>query len=697
MPKQLPSTELNKAQAFVIAYVENGFNATDAARAVSKSENEHSLAQIGYEYMNKPVVQNLLQERLREARLSRDDMIDIISGKIRDGNVTTNDLVKLAQIHEKYTKDKAAAEQFEYEQKLRGLLQTGDILEDFLEGKTDKFEKMFKPRLNKDGKIIFGGLKKKRSFPVRDRQFRTLLKTLTEQGVISNLAAALFYLRWRCRNDMYYLGTKILGYRGERVDPKFHGWFCKELQDDAFLFNLYLLPRDHTKSTWGIEVRVTWSILKYPNRARLLGSLTQGMSETRLGIIKYHLSNPTITTLFPDIVWEQPELEAKRNRKIKWTRTEIRVKREVVRIDETVEVAGLGKNITGKHYDEIYLDDVINETNVATEDQREKVITWWRMLQPIASPGCLFYIYGTRYDLFDLYGHLLDLKEQGLLGLKVIHRAIKEDDKFIYSYYNEQRFQEKINAMNSPWVVQCQYWNDPNPEEDRLFKPPFPHYIKLPKGEYEWVCTVDPSFTISQQADNTGISVCAYPKDSKLTEGIQVFIELAIRAKLTIVQLFHKLYSLHARYHFDFLGVEKGAWQNALKDMFEYIVNQEGLKSLPIRDIQTPNVIDAKHQRIAAVAGYFEKGIASIRREKDTEGQNPFEFENGVLCKEMYYYGSNTRQKNDVLDSLSMQTLVHDWGIPLARPIAKQVRRREKWGDFFKIGSRREGRTSTWY
>jgi len=63
----------------------------------------------------------------------------------------------------------------------------------------------------------------------------------------------------------------------------------------------------------------------------------------------------------------------------------------------------------------------------------------------------------------------------------------------------------------------------------------------------------------------------------------------------------------------------------------------------------------------------------------------------------MYYYGSNTRQKNDVLDSLSMQTLVHDWGIPLARPIAKQVRRREKWGDFFKIGSRREGRTSTWY
>ena len=160
MPKQLPSTELNKAQAFVIAYVENGFNATDAARAVSKSENEHSLAQIGYEYMNKPVVQNLLQERLREARLSRDDMIDIISGKIRDGNVTTNDLVKLAQIHEKYTKDKAAAEQFEYEQKLRGLLQTGDILEDFLEGKTDKFEKMFKPRLNKDGKIIFGGLKK---------------------------------------------------------------------------------------------------------------------------------------------------------------------------------------------------------------------------------------------------------------------------------------------------------------------------------------------------------------------------------------------------------------------------------------------------------------------------------------------------------------------------------------------------------
>jgi hypothetical protein len=486
------------------------------------------------------------------------------------------------------------------------------------------------------------------------------------------------------------------------VDKDFHGWFCRELTVDED--TVFLMPRDHCKSTYGIQIKVPQDVLKNPNQAILVASLTLGLSKNRLSVIKYHLSDPRLVTIFPDILCYEPELEAKRgNKKIKWTSEEIRVKRTVVRVDETTEIAGLGKNITGKHFDRIYLDDVINENNVTTEDQMEKVITWWRHLQPIASPHCVYRIYGTRYDTYDFYGQLKEMVEDGVLNFRIIERYIREDangkpaldGEFIYSYYNEEILDRKRRTINNDFVFRCQYWNDPNPEEDRVFKPPFPTYRELPYPlkEYEKVLTVDPSFTISQRADFTGLCLALYHKVDP-----RVMIEIAIAVKLTVPDLFKRLWRLEEEYDgLDVIAVESGAWQQALKDMFDYITVHENKEPLPIRDLHLPNVKDAKHQRIVQLAGYVEKGLVITKDdspEDDGEHIVGTNYTNNGFTKQMYYYSSNSRQKNDIIDAAAMQMFIHKWGLePAAKPTIGK--KRPRWKDFFTSG--KEERSYTWY
>ena len=62
------------------------------------------------------------------------------------------------------------------------------------------------------------------------------LAYLRSIDLIDEDTAKFLYLRHKCKRDLYWLGTEVLGYSspqvdktGKRVDPSFHTWFCKEL------------------------------------------------------------------------------------------------------------------------------------------------------------------------------------------------------------------------------------------------------------------------------------------------------------------------------------------------------------------------------------------------------------------------------------------------------------------------------------
>ncbi|KKM77681.1 hypothetical protein LCGC14_1367610 [marine sediment metagenome] len=144
--------------------------------------------------------------------------------------------------------------------------------------------------------------------------------------------------------------TRVLGYpegdppENPRVDPVFHGWLCKELEKP--INTLYLLPRDHTKSTTAGVCRTIQRVLKIRNISILLASRTLGRSKALMGEIRAHLSNIVLIFLFPEILMADPANASKKG-KFKWTDEGLSVKRTRVRSDDSVWVTGIGKTITG--------------------------------------------------------------------------------------------------------------------------------------------------------------------------------------------------------------------------------------------------------------------------------------------------------------------------------------------------------------
>lgn len=477
-------------------------------------------------------------------------------------------------------------------------------------------------------------------------------------------------MRYLCKNDLYFLMTRVLGYResdppdNPRVDPKFHGWLCNELEKP--LNTIYLLPRDHTKSTTAGVCRVIQRVLKIENISILLASRTLGRSKALMGEIRAHLSNVVLIFLFPNRLVSDPVNSSKKG-KFKWTDEGLKVKCTRVRSDDSVWVTGIGKTITGFHPDEIVLDDIIDQETVATETQSNKSKMWWEYLQPIASTRCIFTILGTFYDDFDLYHELLakidkEKAEKGESGFRVIKKPVEDSEamdgsgKFLYSFYNAQYLAEKREGpqgINNDRVFFNQYYNVTRTDTDKVFRLNYQEYDKYPGTlrEYERICTVDPGFSKSKTADNTGITICLYDVRNR------VWVEWSKRYKVTVVELLDLLYVFDEEYNFDSIGIESGTWQDAIQDIFNYIISSENRKVLPIFPLKTGTHVDAKYRRIVGTAGYLDKGIVRLRGDTDKD-----EGYTADLKTEMYYFSSNSRQKDDTLDSFAMQKLIHVWG-----------------------------------
>jgi phage terminase small subunit len=78
-----------KQQAFINAYLSNGFNATEAAREAGyEGKDDHSLASIGYENLRKLEIAAVVKARLNEATMSANEVLyrlsEIASGKVTD-------------------------------------------------------------------------------------------------------------------------------------------------------------------------------------------------------------------------------------------------------------------------------------------------------------------------------------------------------------------------------------------------------------------------------------------------------------------------------------------------------------------------------------------------------------------------------------------------------------------------------------
>lgn len=321
--------------------------------------------------------------------------------------------------------------------------------------------------------------------------------------------AMALWMRWKCLHDLYFLGSEVLGLgdvrsrRGKKiVDPKLHRWLCGVLEHDED--KMILIPRRHAKTFW-VKVKIIQSLLKNWRSVRIgLYSKTTNLVQAELKSITKMLQTPALMSLFPDAI--PPPGKGMRN----WERVTsdvLTIKREGEAPQENqIEVYGVGSVVTGKHFDEHFYDDILNEDDARSPEGNRKVIEWYGYAQNIMEPDGVETVTGTPYHYSDLYAYI----EQEGIYKHIYKKPAIVNNKPIYSFYTLAML-DRLKKRLGPYLWSTQYMINAIPREEQLFPPPQPVWEgdNLPKEDYTWYITVDPAATVQKYSDETAFCVAA--------------------------------------------------------------------------------------------------------------------------------------------------------------------------------------------
>jgi hypothetical protein len=491
------------------------------------------------------------------------------------------------------------------------------------------------------------------------RKYQQFLEESDVEDPDSKGGAGWLYARWKCQNDLYYLGAIVLGLekakdkRGrKRLDPKVHKKMCIELMREDDTLQLY--PRNHMKSTW-VKFWIIQQILKNQNVRIGLWSKTATLVGKELEAIKKYLEDPLLMELFPEIIVPRSKWE-------KDTREAFTILRDpemgTPPQENQVECWGVGATVTGHHYDYHVYDDIIDQDSVTSATQIEKVEDWWQYMQSIKDISAIEKIIGTRYHNHDIYGRILAegyFEEENI----IIEKALIGNRPFykFYTYKDLMKLKKRMGEQK----FSTQMMNDAVPKEGRIFVPPYPLYRPedFPK-EVKYYISVDPAATTRRHSDESGICVGAV--DLKNPSRVH-FVE-AEGKKLKPERLADYLLEKIIKYRPRKVGIELGL-QQALQPLIDIKIKEwEGDHKEYIRPtfVPIPTGKTAKADKLNRTIG------AMIR---DNRALFPGEYINGDLQPKRsflpmfrqfdFFNPATDKNEDDIIDSaaIMIQTIEH--------------------------------------
>ena len=212
-------------------------------------------------------------------------------------------------------------------------------------------------------------------------------------GVVCQRCFSVKETLWKGKNrHCIDCGKRVSGH-GLRPIPHLElaEWFCTSFPGDK---TMLLLPRGSYKSTLIVKCGIIWRLIHDPNARVLIDSETNKLSQKTLQEIKEIFESEHFKFFFGD--WHSGSNN--------WTKESITVTRRTERRRESsIECSGIDKAKTGFHYDLIFCDDLVGETNVGSEDMRQKVKDHYVALTPLGDPHCEYYVVGTFWHMDDVY------------------------------------------------------------------------------------------------------------------------------------------------------------------------------------------------------------------------------------------------------------------------------------------------------
>lgn len=261
--------------------------------------------------------------------------------------------------------------------------------------------------------------------------------------------------------------AKLVGYRWDAFHQTLWEFY------EAHKSELALGPRGWGKTTTDTVMPLVLEILCDPNCRNLLGSETVTQAEDFLSEVKAILTHKNLKAVFGDL------------RGNKWNDSEITVRgRTRTSKESTVMCTGVDSAVTSKHFDHIFIDDLVSLKSSRTVGGRKKTYDWYyaTLLPCITDEFTTVRIRGTRYHPDDMYGHLMTHDPQ-FMDSTIVIPALTEDDISNNPDIYSTEFLLKLRSSWPRVIWNSQYQQDPSGVQGSIFSEDhFRHVNELPRG-----------------------------------------------------------------------------------------------------------------------------------------------------------------------------------------------------------------------
>lgn len=444
------------------------------------------------------------------------------------------------------------------------------------------------------------------------------------------------------RDDLSVFCRDFLGYKDLNSQHEDLGDFLLKGRK----FKLVLMPRYSFKScicTVGYSLR---KLIFNPNLRILIYSDATTKAEGFLTSIKNHIEGKVMGSDFRKIfgAWETDP-----NRGGKWSNREVIIsKRTSGHAEASVETAGIGTSLIGKHYDIIIFDDIVSPENVTTKEQMDKVAECYSKALSLLVPGGEVLIIGTRWHFGDLYGRIIAENDEKQT-FEIFHRdaETKEDGKLIFEDIGLSRefldFQKKEQGS---YLFSCLYNNSPVDPETATFRPSdFSFYDRIDPVDLYITGTCDPAGT---GRDFTAITVVGTDNEMNL------YILDIVNKHLQPKDICGEIIRLNYKWKFRIFGLETNFYRGTLKYELdrriqsEYQENPENFSNFGLHEFKpSARSGENKENRIRALQPYHERGVLKFpgKRLELLKGNY------SELSYQMIQFPYSTH--DDILDSLA--------------------------------------------
>lgn len=225
--------------------------------------------------------------------------------------------------------------------------------------------------------------------------------------------------RIRALTDHMFLGVEVMGMDFQEIPHRgmFSHFIQKDREQKTPLYDLatyikkrmILWPRG-TFKTSAIIVEIVQFILNFPNIRTCFLTGGDGLAKRQVARVKRVFERPTkkFKTLFPEFCGD------KLGNAHQFT---VPCRTNDTFAEPTMAISTAKSVKAGSHYDIIFVDDLVNETNYRSPKLLQKCIEDYKDICPLLAPDGFMYVTGTRYSFGDLYEEIQTMAKREMKEL----------------------------------------------------------------------------------------------------------------------------------------------------------------------------------------------------------------------------------------------------------------------------------------